>query len=241
MPAAAGTAGAGSRGGRRENRGHGAPRRFGRIGVFVALATVLSAGTAAALVLSSGGQNPPVSLPAGNGNIPISSQSASPPGVIALPSSTVSGSPSASASPSPSASTRHAVPPPPPASSGSPSASQTSASASPSPDGSSQNSGSPAPALAFPLYWGITGENAEVTEVQQMLADLSYLQLESGGYDISRAPHWMSPDPVGVYAQATYTAVTRFQEDSQGLDVSGDVDQATFTALEQATSSGNGN
>jgi Putative peptidoglycan binding domain len=209
--------------------GHAGSKRLGRIGVFVALATALSVGTAAALVLSSGGQGASVSLPTTNGNLPVVATAvAGGPGQVPQSSSAASPSPSLSASPSASAAA-----PSPSASAGSPSP-VSSPSAAPT---QSQDPGTPS-ASPFPtLQQGSSG--ATVTEVQQMLAEL-YLLIQQrqhrDGTVFTYVRNRTLSDPSGSYGDATATAVAAFQQaDGVGAEP-GVVDQATFDALTAATS-----
>lgn len=226
----------GERRGRRRGGVHAAPpghagsKRLGRIGVFVALATALSVGTAAALVLSSGGQGASVSLPTTNGNLPVATSLAGGPGQVPTSSAapTLSSTPSAG-SPTPSASASSA-----PTATTTTVAGGSQASSSPS-TGSTQSQSSGAPtASSSPfttLQQGSTG--ASVTEVQQMLAqvDLLYPQQKRHNTVFVDVQNRMLSDPSGSYGDATANAVAAFQQ-ANGVGAQlGVCDQATFDAL----------
>jgi hypothetical protein len=213
--------------------GHAGSKRLGRIGVFVTLATALSVGTAAALVLSSGGQGASVSLPTTNGNLPVATAVAGGPGQGSQSSATASAGPSAS--PSPSSTTASASPSPSraPVSAGASAASQPSTPASADPT-TSQDSGSPSPtASAFTtLQEGSSGTT--VTTVQQLLDQLGYLtqqhQHRSGTVFVDVRDRMFS-DPSGSYGYATASAVASFQQDYGVGAQPGVCDQSTFDAL----------
>lgn len=230
----------GARRGRRRGGGHAAPpghpgsRRLGRIGVFVVLATALSVGTAAALVLSSGGQGASVSLPTTNGNLPVATAAAGGPGRIPpdsasiaparTPSASASSSPSAGASVSPSAAN---------AATSTPTGSQASTSPSATQGLPSQILGTPSgTASAFTtLQQGSSG--TEVTQVQQMLAQVNLLYQQRMRHHtvFVDAQDAMLSDPSGSYGQATAAAVAAFQQANGVGAQPGVCDQATFAAL----------
>ena len=240
--------------------GHIGSKRLGRIGVFVALATALSMGTAAALVFSSGGQGASVSLPTTNGNIPVATApaagggntpitaptpsaprtvSSTAPGAATTASAAAFVAPATSASASATASTSATA-----TASGSPSATATTAAtatASAAASGS-QSPGTPSPTGSpfATLQQGSSG--TEVSDVQQMLVEIDLLMQQ---HDRRRivfvdVEDYALADPSGSYGQATATAVAAFQ---QTYDVGGDpgvCDQATFDALTAQTAVGDG-
>lgn len=232
---------AGGRRGRRRGGEHAAPpghagsKRLGRIGVFVALATALSVGTAAALVLSSGGQGASVSLPTTNGNLPVATALAGGPGQVPTSSAAPSPSPSPTGgSPTPSASASTAATST-TASSGSQASSSPSTGSTPS-----QSSGAPT-ASSSPfttLQQGSSGSS--VTEVQQLLAqvNLLYPQQKRHYTVFVDVQNRLLSDPSGSYGDATANAVAAFQQ-ANGVGAQlGVCDQATFDAL-SAQASGN--
>lgn len=228
-PAAAGARSGGTRSGgahgaRRRAGGHAGSKRVGRIGMFVALATALSVGTAAALVFSSGGQGTSVSLPTTSGNLPVATLRGGPGAVP--PDSTSSPAPG---TPSPST---HATP----SLSPSPSAPATTPSTSPSSQptdsgsaGASQNSGTPSGAAFTTLQQGSTGD--AVVQVQQMLAELDLLYRMRHQTVFVDAQDYRLADPKGTYGQATAAAVAAFQQQAGVGSQLGVCDQATFDAL----------
>jgi len=225
----------GARRGRRRGGEHAAPaghvgsKRLGRIGVFVALATALSVGTAAALVLSSGSQGASVSLPTTNGNLPVATALAGGPGQGASSAAASLGPSTSAGSPTPSAS-----------------ASATRATASPSASGTSQDSSSPSadasssqtpgapttsPSPFTTLQQGSSGSS--VTEVQQMLAEVNLLYPQQKRHDtvfVDVQDRFLA-DPSGTYGDATANAVAAFQQANGVGGQLGVCDQATFDEL----------
>ena len=237
------TAGGARHGGRRGGGhaavpGHVGSKRLGRIGVFVALATALSMGTAAALVFSSGGQGNSVSLPTTNGNIPVATAPAAGGGQSPLGSPTPSTVRASSASATPdtaSASAAAFVAPTSPSAAPDPSASVP-ATGSPSASASapsSQGSASPSPTGSpfTTLQQGSTG--TEVSQVQQLLAEIDLLmaQRDHRRTVFVDVEDYALADPSGSYGQATASAVAAFQQaEGVGTDP-GVCDQSTFDAL----------
>ncbi|MBR7833924.1 peptidoglycan-binding protein [Actinospica durhamensis] len=235
------TAGGARHGGRRRGGGHAAApvhvgsKRLGRIGVFVALATALSMGTAAALVFSSGGQGNSVSLPTTNGNIPVATAPAAGGGQSPLGSPTPSAARASSASATPDAASASAAAFAAPTSASAapdPSASAT-ATGSPSASASSQGSASPSPTGSpfTTLQQGSTG--TEVSQVQQLLVEIDLLmaQRDHRRTVFVDVEDYALADPSGSYGQATASAVAAFQQAAGVGADPGVCDQATFEAL----------
>lgn len=230
----------------RRSRRHAGSKRLGRIAVFVVFAALASFGTAYALVLSSGGQGSSVSLPPTDGNIPVApSQKPSGQGQLAI----TSGSASASAVPSLSHSPKHVAPPvsapsTDPSTAAVPSVSadpSVTATQSPSPSPSTGQGGGASPTTSassgwVTLYWGIQNESPEVAQVQTLLANLGYLDGMRRHTSYFNPQVDVQPDASGSYGSATEDAVAEFQQD-YNVDItgqSGDCDLATYQALTQA-------
>jgi hypothetical protein len=209
--------------------GHAGSKRLGRIGVFVALATALSVGTAAALVLSSGGQGASVSLPTTNGNLPVATVLAGGPGQVPTSSASAGLSPSPSAgSATPSASLSA------PRSAGPSASGGSQASSSPS-AGATQSQAPAAPTASAPAFTTLQqgSSGAAVTEVQQMLAEVDLLYQQQKRHDtvfVDVQDRYLS-DPSGSYGDATAYAVAAFQQENGVGSQWGVCDQATFAAL----------
>ncbi|WP_051451218.1 peptidoglycan-binding domain-containing protein [Actinospica robiniae] len=218
--------------------GHTGSKRLGRIGVFVALATAFSVGTAAALVLSSGGQGASVSLPTTNGNLPVVTALAGGPGQVPTSSAAAGSNPSSSPgspSPSPSASASSSASASPTQSgtpTAAPSTSQASSSASADPSPSQAPASPTVSSSPFTdLQQGSSGST--VTTLQQMLAEVDLLRQQRQRHDtvFVYVRNRMIADPSGSYGDATANAVAAFQQ-ANGVGAQlGVCDQATFDAL----------
>ncbi len=259
-----------SAGAARPPRGHrrarqpaaAAPRRIGRIALFVALTATLSVGTAWTLVTSTNTQNTSVSLPS-SGAIPVAPSARGPqPGT----GSVNSGSTAATAPPSPSRSPLPHPPPPiahPPSYSasasippsptagatgtagtdptGTTSAGGTATASAPAGSGPSYGPG-PAPTAGGweVLYQGASEdstEQQETTSVQSLLLDIGYLTPwhHRSYIDSYYTNYTPSPDPSGDYGSSTSDAVAQFQQ-AYSVQFSaqlGACDNPTYQALVQ--------